>query len=74
MGEIVATDVICLTAAFDSIHTEETTCMCSRQGSSSLWWGSGADGNRGTRPGTPPVNAVVRETIMERQVHFQSSD
>ena len=26
------------------------------------------------RAGTSPVNAVVRETIMERQVHFQSSD
>ena len=26
------------------------------------------------RAGASPVNAVVRETIMERQVHFQSSD
>ena len=26
------------------------------------------------RAGTSPVNAVVRETITERQVHFQSSD
>ena len=26
------------------------------------------------RAGTSPVNAVVRETIMERQVHLQSSD
>ena len=26
------------------------------------------------RAGTSPVNAAVRETIMERQVHFQSSD
>ena len=26
------------------------------------------------RAGTSPVNAVVRETILERQVHFQSSD
>ena len=26
------------------------------------------------RAGTSPVNAVVRETIMERQVHFQSND
>ena len=28
----------------------------------------------GKRAGTFPVNAVVRETIMERQVHFQSND
>ena len=26
------------------------------------------------RAGTSPVNAVVRETILEWQVHFQSSD
>ena len=26
------------------------------------------------RAGPSPVNVVVRETIMERQVHFQSSD
>ena len=30
--------------------------------------------NLSKRAGTSPVNAVVRETIMERQVHFQSSD
>ena len=29
---------------------------------------------RGKRAGTSPVNAVVREMVMERQVHFQSSD
>ena len=28
----------------------------------------------GKRAGTSPVNVVVRETTMERQVHFQSSD
>ena len=27
----------------------------------------------GKRAGTSPVNAVVRETIVERRVHFQSS-
>ena len=27
-----------------------------------------------TRAGTSPVNTVVRETIVKRQVHFQSSD
>ena len=26
------------------------------------------------RAGTSPVHAAVRETIVERQVHFQSSD
>ena len=26
------------------------------------------------RAGASPVDAVVRETVMERQVHFQSSD
>ena len=26
------------------------------------------------RAGTSPVNAVVREMVMEKQVHFQSSD
>ena len=35
---------------------------------------SAQDALRIKRAGTSPVNAVVRETIMERQVHFQSLD
>ena len=36
---------------------------------------SHAIGDHGkTAAGTAPVNAVVRETIVERQVHFQSSE
>ena len=29
----------------------------------------GEEADRSKRAGTPPLNAVVRETIMERQVH-----
>ena len=37
--------------------------------------GRGAESQvRSKRAGTSPVNAVVRGTIMERQVHFESSD
>ena len=35
---------------------------------------AGADNQKQGGAGTSPRNAVVRETIVERQVHFQSSD